>query len=162
MKAFNHVNARTVGEAVEILRKGRGLARPIAGGTDLLGILKDRVLPTYPETVVNLKTIGGLDYIREDDRGVRIGALTRLAEIVESPLVAKRCKLLADAARSVATPQIRNIATIGGNLGQEVRCWYYRYPHQIGGRILCARKGRAARRFPRASRTERGAGAAAP
>ncbi len=141
MKAFNHVNARTIAEAVELLRKGGGLARPIAGGTDLLGILKDSVLPTYPETLVNLKTIRDLDCIREDDQGVKIGALARLADIVESPIVLKRCRLLADAARSVATPQVRNIATIGGNLGQEVRCWYYRYPHQIGGRILCARKG---------------------
>ncbi len=140
MKAFNHVNAHTIDEAVRLLRNGKGLVRPIAGGTDLLGILKDRVLPTYPETVVNLKTIPDLDCIREDDKGVRIGALTRLADIVESPIVLKNCKLLGDAARSVATPQIRNIATIGGNIGQEVRCWYYRYPHQIGGRILCARK----------------------
>jgi NADPH-dependent glutamate synthase beta subunit-like oxidoreductase len=140
MKAFKHVNANTLEEAVELLKQSKGLAKPIAGGTDLLGILKDRILPSYPETIINLKTIPELDYIREEAEGLRIGALARLADIVESPVVRKRCKLLADAAQSIASPQIRNLATIGGNLGQEVRCWYYRYPHQIGGSILCARK----------------------
>ena len=61
--------------------------------------------------------------------------------MTKSPLLKSRCKALVEAAHSVATPQIRNTATLGGNLCQEVRCWYYRYPFQIGGRIECLRKG---------------------
>lgn len=140
MKSFNHVNAQTVEEAVELVRHNQGKVRLNAGGTDLLGVLKDKISPVYPETIVNLKTITDLDYVREDSEGLRIGALTRLAQIAESPVVREKYKILADAAKSVASPQIRNLATIGGNLCQEARCWYYRYPHQIGGRILCARK----------------------
>ncbi|MEW6667064.1 MAG: FAD-dependent oxidoreductase [Thermodesulfobacteriota bacterium] len=141
MKPFKHVNAFTLDQAIQILREEEGLGKPIAGGTDLLGMLKDRILPVHPGTIINLKTIGDLAYIREEGEGVGIGALARLSEIIESPIVRKRCRLLADAAHCVASPQIRNLATIGGNLAQDVRCWYYRYPHQIGGRILCARKG---------------------
>ena len=113
----------------------------IAGGTDLLGILKDKILPDYPKTIINLKDIKNLDYIKEDGAGLKIGALTRLEDIVQSLLSVKGYKILSDAAKSVATPQIRNLGTIGGNLCQDVRCTYYRYPHQIGKRILCKRKG---------------------
>ncbi len=140
MKSFNHVNAKTVEKAVESLRHNQGKARLNAGGTDLLGVLKDRILPVYPEVIVNLKTIADLDYVREDSDGLKIGALARLTQIAESPIVREKYEILADAAKSVASPQIRNLATIGGNLCQEVRCWYYRYPHQIGGRILCMKK----------------------
>lgn len=142
MKSYHHVNAKTVEAAVESLRQSQGKAKLNAGGTDLLGALKDSILPVYPETIVNLKTIAGLDYVQEDSDGLRIGALAGLAQVAESPIVREKYKILADAAKSVASPQIRNLATIGGNLCQEVRCWYYRYPHQIGGRILCMRKRR--------------------
>ena len=103
--------------------------------------LKDKILPDYPEAIINIKTIPGLDYIKEDAGGLKIGALAKLADIAESPMVKGKYKLLAEAAEAVATPQIRNMGTIGGNLCQDVRCWYYRYPHQIGGRILCYLKG---------------------
>jgi len=142
MKSFKHLDAKTVNEACRLLEKYEGKAKVIAGGTDLLGILKDRILPDYPEALINLKTIRDLDYIREDKKGLRIGALTTLADIAKTPLIKERYKVLADAAHAVAAPQIRNMATIAGNLCQEVRCWYYRYPHHIGGRILCLRKGR--------------------
>jgi hypothetical protein len=140
MKSFQHINAKTVKEASKMLERSKGTARLVAGGTDLLGILKDKVLPDYPETIINLKSVPNLDYIKEDAQGVRIGALAKLADIIGSPIVQKQCKILADAAGVVATPQIRNLATLGGNICQDIRCWYYRYPHQIGGRILCARK----------------------
>ena len=140
MKSFQHVNAKTVKEASKMLDRSKGKASLVAGGTDLLGILKDKVLPDYPETIINLKSVPNLDYIKEDAQGLRIGALAKLADIVSSPIVQKQYKVLAEAAEAVATPQIRNLATIGGNICQDVRCWYYRYPHQIGGRILCARK----------------------
>ena len=141
MKAFNHVNAGTIDEAIALLKSGDGRARVIAGGTDLLGILKDEILPDYPETLINLKSIKNLEYIKEDGGILKIGALTKLEDIVHSPLIRERCKVLSDTAKSVASPQIRNLGTIGGNICQDVRCLYYRYPHQIGKRMLCKRKG---------------------
>ncbi len=141
MKSFKHVNAETRDEAIKLLAGYRGKAKLIAGGTDLLGALKDKILPDYPEAIINIKTIPGLDYIKEDATGLKIGALARLVDIAESPAVKAKCSLLAEAAGAVATPQIRRMGTIGGNLCQDLRCWYYRYPHQIGGRILCYLKG---------------------
>lgn len=141
MKPFNHINVKTVKEAIKLLQKYRGKAKLIAGGTDLLGTLKDRVLPNYPEAIINIKTIPGLDYIKEDTRGLKIGALVKLSDIAESPVVKEKYKILAEAVKAVATPQVRNMGTIGGNLCQDLRCWYYRYPHQIGGRIMCYLKG---------------------
>jgi len=141
MKSFDHVNAKTVNEAVKLLKNYKGRAKLIAGGTDLLGTLKDGILPDYPETIINIKTIAGLDYIKEDGKGLKIGALAKLEDIAQSPIIKGRYKLLAEAAEAVATPQIRRMGTIGGNLCQDVRCWYYRYPHQVGGRILCYLKG---------------------
>ncbi|MFH1114682.1 MAG: FAD binding domain-containing protein [Pseudomonadota bacterium] len=141
MKRFEHHNARSVPEAIEILHYYKGNAKVNAGGTDLLGALRDRALPQYPDAVINIKTIGGLDYVEKDQSGLRIGALARLADITRSPEVRDDFKLLAEAAHSVATPHIRSMATIGGNLAQDVRCWFYRYPQHIGGPMACLRKG---------------------
>ena len=141
MRPFAHINALTVEQAVAVLAKYDGKARLNAGGTDLFGLLKDEFLPEYPEAIVNIKTVTGLDYIREGRGVVRIGALARLADLAHSPLLRERYGALADAAHAVASPQIRNVATIGGNLCQDVRCCYYRYPRHIGGPIQCARKG---------------------
>jgi len=141
MKSFVHVNAQSVEEAVGLLAQYRGGAKLNAGGTDLLGVLKDRILPDYPEAVINIKTIPGLDTIEEDADRIRIGALATLAGISSSPVVNESCPILAEAAGAVAAIQIRNMATIGGNLCQDTRCWYYRYPNEIGGMINCFRKG---------------------
>jgi len=141
MKAFTHVNARSVDEAIQLLVQSKGRAKLNAGGTDLLGVLKDRILPDYPETIINIKTIPGLSSIEVDEEGINIGALTPLVDIISSSLVKKNISLLREAALTVASPQIRNMATIGGNLSQDIRCWYYRYPDEIGGRIKCFRKG---------------------
>jgi xanthine dehydrogenase YagS FAD-binding subunit len=141
MKTFKHMDVKTVNKACRLLEEHRGKARLIAGGTDLLGILKDQIVPDYPEAIINIKAIAGLDYIREDSKGLKIGALTTLSNISGSSIVKEKYGVLAEAAYAVATPQIRNMATLGGNLCQEVRCWYYRYPHAIGGRLLCLRKG---------------------
>lgn len=141
MRSFTHINARTIEEACLLLGQHKGKARLNAGGTDLLSVLKGEVLPDYPEAVINVKNIPDLDYIREDGDLLRIGALTLLSDAARSPLLRERYGVLAEAARSVATPQIRNVATVGGNLCQDVRCWYYRYPGQLGGLIQCARKG---------------------
>jgi len=141
MRSFAHINAHTIEEVHPLLEKYKGKAVLNAGGTDLLGVLKDEILPDYPEVVINIKTISGLDSITENDRGFTIGSLAKLSDIANSPLIKERYPVLAEAAHSVATPQIRNAATIGGNLCQDVRCWYYRYPRHIGGPIQCLRKG---------------------
>ena len=97
----------------------------LAGGYDSLDWFKDRV--KVPEAVIDLSSIGELHGIREVDGGVEIGAMTTLTEVSRSPLVRGRFQLLADAASEVASPQIRNAGTLGGNLCQDTRCWYYRY-----------------------------------
>jgi xanthine dehydrogenase YagS FAD-binding subunit len=142
MRPFTHVNAQSVKEVCKLLAEYEGRAVLNAGGTDLLGTLKGDNLFEYPEALINIKTISGLDKIVESKGTLRIGALAKLSALVISPLLNERYPVLAEAARTVATPQIRNAATIGGNLCQDVRCWYYRYPRHIGGPILCARKGK--------------------
>jgi xanthine dehydrogenase YagS FAD-binding subunit len=141
MKTFQHFSARTLREAATLIEKFHGNARVNAGGTDLLGCLRDQCLETYPEAVIDIKGIPGLDFIKADTRGAKIGALTKLVDLVQSPVLKEDYPLLAQAARSVATPNIRNMATVGGNLAQEIRCWYFRYAKHIGGPITCLRKG---------------------
>jgi len=141
MRTFTHIDAYTVDKACELLGKYKDRAKLNAGGTDLLSTLKGDILPDYPEAVINIKTIPGLDYISEDSNVVKIGALARLSDLANSPLLKQRYGVLAEAALSVGSPQIRNAATIGGNLCQAVRCWYYRYPRRLGGPALCLRKG---------------------
>ena len=136
MKPFNHTNAKTVDEAVTAL--GSCQSSLIAGGTDLLGTLKDNILPDYPSLVVNLKSIPGLDYIKEEDGMLKIGALTRIADIADHPAVKENFTALAQAAYSVATPHIRDMGTIGGNISQLPRCWYFR---KAENRFNCSRKG---------------------
>jgi xanthine dehydrogenase YagS FAD-binding subunit len=141
MKNFSHRNALSIDQALASLTEFEGRARLNAGGTDLFGLLKDEFLPEYPAALVNIKTIPDLDYIREEQGLVRIGALAKLCDLANSPLLKTGYKALAAAAQAVAGPQIRNTATLGGNLCQDVRCTYYRYPRHIGGPINCARKG---------------------
>lgn len=138
LKNFQHVSASSLKEASAILARARGTAAVIAGGTDLLGVLKDHVHPNGPEILVDLKTIPGLSYIRSEENRVRIGALTPLCDIVNHPGIRETMPVLAQAARSVASPQIRNMGTLGGNLCQEPRCWYYRTPEN---HFNCLRKG---------------------
>jgi len=138
MKPFKHINAETIDDAISALSKK---SKIIAGGTDCLGILKNKVLSTYPEVLVNIKTIPGLNTIVDDAGGLKIGALATLADIAESPVVREKYRLLADAAKAVASPQIRNMGTIGGNLCQDVRCWYYRCSPLTGRNYRCYRKG---------------------
>jgi len=138
LRSFKHHNVTSLEEAIKLLGKYGTRAVAIAGGTDLLGVLKDNVRPEYPELVVNIKTIPGLDYIKEDKLGLRIGALTRLHAIEKSEIVKKKYRLLSMAAHSVATPHIRNMGTIAGNICQEPRCWYYRNPECT---FHCLRKG---------------------
>jgi len=136
MKAFNHTDAKTLAEVKTALAGGK--ADIIAGGTDLIGRLKDNVLPTYPATLINIKTVPGLDYIKEEAGVLKIGATTRLADIAASPVVNQKYTALAQAAGRVATPHVRDMGTIGGNLAQLHRCWYFRKPEN---RFPCIRKG---------------------
>ena len=128
MKSFKHINAKSLDEAVDILEQNKEKARAIAGGTDLLGTLKDKIHSEYPELLVNLKTIDGLAYIKENENTLKIGTLTRLSDIVKNQIIKERYPSLSEAARAVASPQIRKMGTIGGNICQEPRCWYYRNP----------------------------------
>jgi xanthine dehydrogenase YagS FAD-binding subunit len=139
--SFIHMNAHSIHEACTTLAAYGGKARLNGGGTDLLSMLKKETLSVYPEALINVKSIPNLDYIEEDNDLLRIGALARLSDLAKSSLIQEKYRVLAEAARSVATPQVRNVATVGGNLCQDVRCWYYRYPRVIGGPITCARKG---------------------
>jgi xanthine dehydrogenase YagS FAD-binding subunit len=136
MKSFNHTNAKTLAESKTALTSGK--AEIIAGGTDLIGRLKDNVLPTSPATLINIKSIPGLDYIKEEAGMLKIGATTRLADIAANPVVNQKYTALAQAAGRVATPHVRDMGTIGGNLAQLHRCWYFRKPEN---RFPCVRKG---------------------
>lgn len=138
MRKFSHINASSVDEAVSWLRRYGQRAHVIAGGTDLLGKMKDEILPTYPEAIINLKTIPGLDFIKEEDGMLKIGALSRLHDIAANPTVKDRYPALAMAAHRTASPNIRQMGTIGGNICQDIRCWYYRNPRN---RFPCLRKG---------------------
>ncbi len=138
MRKFDHLSVKTFPEAVAHLGKHRKSAAVVAGGTDILGILKDEVHPVYPRVLVDLKTIKGMDSIVEESGGIRIGALATLAAITKHRTIRQNYPLLAEAAHAVASPQLRNMGTIGGNICQEPRCWYYRHLDNV---FHCLRKG---------------------
>jgi xanthine dehydrogenase YagS FAD-binding subunit len=97
----------------------------MAGGNDSLSWFKERI--KRPKAVIDISGIVTLKGVRETPDGIEIGALTTLTEIERNPVIRGKYRVLADAARRVASPQIRNTGTIGGNLAQDARCWYYRY-----------------------------------
>lgn len=134
MRQFSHMNATTVADAAAAKAAGGAI---IAGGTDLLTMEKDFVLSTSADTMVNIKTIPDMNAIA-DDGGLKIGALATLTDIAESSVVKSNWASLAEAALKVGTPQLRNQGTIGGNLCQECRCWYYRAHNNF---FNCFRKG---------------------
>jgi xanthine dehydrogenase YagS FAD-binding subunit len=136
MRQFTHVDAASVADASKAAANSTTML--IAGGTDLLGTLKDEILATYPLKIVNLKTIEGLDYIKEEGDLIKIGPLTSLATIADSELLQQRFTCLATAASRVSAPTQRQMGTIGGNICQMHRCWYFRTPEN---RFNCIRKG---------------------
>jgi len=122
---FAHVNSGTLADAATIL--GQGKAAVIAGGTDLLTYMKGMCTPNPPTILVNIKTIKpSLDYIKVDSGILRIGALATLADIAASSIVAGDWNALALAAKAAASPELRNMGTIGGNICQKPRCIYFR------------------------------------
>ncbi len=138
MKKFNLINASTIDGAVSSLKEHGGTAKIIAGGTDLLCVMKDNINPVYPEVLVNVESIPDLDYIREEAGLLKIGALALVEDIAEDTTVKGKYVSLAQAAHAVGTPLLRNMGTIAGNLCQETRCWYYRAHNN---RFYCFRKG---------------------
>lgn len=136
MKKFEHVNAATLDEAVLALSAGK--ARIIAGGTDLLPSLKDEILPDYPETLINIKSVPGMAFIEEEADVLRIGATTLLCDVALAKIVRERYQALAEASGRVGHPHIREMGTLGGNICQLTRCWYFRVP---ANRFFCRRKG---------------------
>jgi xanthine dehydrogenase YagS FAD-binding subunit len=132
---FEYINPSNVAEASALLGEGRPREAVIlAGGIDLLGELKDGLVS--PRRVVNLKALDDLRTIRHGRGGLKIGATTTLAQIASDPKIRASYAALAQAAGSVGSPQIRNVGTIGGNLCQRPRCWYYR-----GSEFPCLKKG---------------------
>lgn len=150
MKAFANRNARSLAEAVQLARAAREAGQSVSfagGGTDLLQLVKDRI-PNRPgggtpDVLVNLKTVPGLDRIEAGEGGVTIGGLATVAAIESSTLVRERLTALAEAAASVATPQIRNAGTVAGNLAQRPWCWYFRngFPCYKAGGDRCFSAG---------------------
>jgi xanthine dehydrogenase YagS FAD-binding subunit len=137
MKPFAYASARSLGEAMQLLeRDGQrdGAIRPLAGGTDLLTLMKVDV--SAPMRLVDTKRAGLPQGIEVTSDGVVIGALTTLADIESSAVLQDRHAALVEAAAMAATPQLRNVATIAGNLLQRPRCWYFRNP-----RLPCWLKG---------------------
>jgi xanthine dehydrogenase YagS FAD-binding subunit len=138
MKKFAHFNTQTVAEAVSLLADyGKG-ASIIAGGTDILGKLKDNILPKYPEALINILTIPGLDQITESGGNLQVGATALLEDIATNALIKKKFTALAQATEKTASPHIREMGTLAGNVCQDIRCWYYRNPDN---RFPCLRKG---------------------
>jgi xanthine dehydrogenase YagS FAD-binding subunit len=128
MKAFTNANPRDLTHALTLVRDARQSGRTAViagGGSDLLGMMKERLVA--PDVLVNLKTVRGLDEVTPRARGgVVIGGLITLDALSRHPVVRRDYAVLAEAAKSVATPQIRNVATLAGNLCQRPWCWYYR------------------------------------
>jgi xanthine dehydrogenase YagS FAD-binding subunit len=131
MNSFEWADATTVEEAAGLLAESTEQQPVIAkaGGIDLLDLMKEGILT--PARLVNLKTIGGLDEI-DAENGLTLGALATLDRIDKDPQIRSRYVALSDAAGHAATPQVRNAATIGGNLLQRPRCWYFRRDHFHG------------------------------
>src|SRR5258708_8777882 len=130
MRPFEFASPQKVNQVSALLGQSWGEVEVLAGGTDLLSLMKDEI--TTPKRLVNIKGIADLHGITPmHTPGLRIGALTTLAEISENPELQRLYPALATAAGDAASPQIRNLATIGGDLCQRPRCWYFRSGHGL-------------------------------
>jgi xanthine dehydrogenase YagS FAD-binding subunit len=138
MQILNHYDATSVADAVAQLNKYGSSAKVMAGGTELLHTLKGNIRPNLPSYIINIKTIPGLNTITTTSSGLTIGPLATLNSVATNSNVLSTYPMLAQAASAVATNQIRNLGTIGGNISQEVWCWYYRWEHN---QFYCLRKG---------------------
>lgn len=140
MKSFAYVTAQSATSAVALVRED---GKFLAGGMDLLGEMKESLLA--PKTLVNIKALPDSRAIRAAAGILSVGANVTLAELAEHPEIRSRYGALAEAAAEVGSPQIRNVATLGGNLAQHSRCWYYRHRdiscRKKGGKTCYARQG---------------------
>jgi xanthine dehydrogenase YagS FAD-binding subunit len=139
MPAFELLQPNSIAEAQRLLGQNGNDGWVLAGGLDSFDWFKDRI--KRPKTVVDLSGVDELRGIRTTSDGVEIGAMATLTEVVQHPVIREKYGLLAQAAELVASPQIRNQGTIGGNVSQDARCWYYRagWPcYRAGGNICYA------------------------
>lgn len=141
MKAFQYATAHSTDSARELVA-GNGLY--LAGGNDLLGLLKDYLVPG-PDILVNIKSLPDMREIKRGDNFWTVGALVTVAEVEDHHGIAKAFPGVRDAAMEIASPQIRNVATVGGNLAQHSRCWYFRHRDTVclkkNGDLCYARDG---------------------
>jgi xanthine dehydrogenase YagS FAD-binding subunit len=131
MNAFSYVTAQTPESAVQLVRQD---GRFLAGGMDLLGEMKEGIVA--PRTLVNVKSLPGTATVQTSGSTWSVGANVTLASLATHPEILRTFPGLAEAAAEVGSPQIRNVATVGGNLAQHSRCWYYRHRD-----VMCRKKG---------------------
>jgi xanthine dehydrogenase YagS FAD-binding subunit len=124
MRPFEYVSPNSTSQAISLLAATWGNTEILAGGTDLLALMKDEVVT--PKRIVNLKGVADMRGVSSNAQGLRIGALTTLGELADDENVKKGYPALSEALLEAASPQIRNMATVGGNLCQRPRCWYFR------------------------------------
>jgi xanthine dehydrogenase YagS FAD-binding subunit len=139
MPAFSLLQPTSIADAQNLLHQYQADAWIMAGGLDSFDWLKDRI--KRPKVVVDLSGIAELKGVRTTGDGIEIGAMTTLTEVVKHPVIREKYSLLAEGAEAAASPQIRNQGTIGGNVTQDARCWYYRagWPcYRAGGNICFA------------------------
>jgi xanthine dehydrogenase YagS FAD-binding subunit len=137
MPAFDLLQPTSAADAQKLLEQHGEEAWVMAGGLDSFDWLKDRI--KKPKVLVDLSGVDELKGVRSTSDGVEIGAMTTLTEIVNHPVIKAQYGILSEAAELVASPQIRNQGTLGGNVSQDVRCWYYRegWPCYRGGGNIC-------------------------
>jgi xanthine dehydrogenase YagS FAD-binding subunit len=144
MKNFQFGKPASLEQATAFLAKGNPNVFIMGGGTDLLGEIKEGIIE--PDVVIDLKAIPGLAFVKKEKDGIAIGALTAVTELAEDPLIKQDYRVLHEAANVVASPQLRNVGTVGGNLCQRPRCWYYRDAQRVcnkkGGNACFAEKDR--------------------
>lgn len=134
MKNFTHIKPQNLKEASQLAGDNWKDVLFYAGGTDLLGLMKDGI--ENPDKLIDLKALPAMDKITyTPGKGLKIGALVTITELAEHELINKKYTVLGQAAKEVASPQLRNLGTIGGNICQRPRCWYFR------GDFHCLRKG---------------------
>jgi xanthine dehydrogenase YagS FAD-binding subunit len=138
MQAFEYTAPTTQEEAVQLLASAKGGAEVLAGGTDLLSLMKDRI--SKPQRVVSLKNVKALKGIEfNSGSGLRLGAMATFQELIDNPAVRQHYPALVAAVKGVSSPQIRSIGTVGGDLCQRPHCWYYR----AGYGLLAQENGKA-------------------
>lgn len=141
MDNFTYRRARTTQEALDALQQEDG-SKLLAGGTDLVPLMKEGIWS--PHTLVDITAMSGCDTVAAKEDGLHIGALVPLSTLAAHPTIQQSYTALSDACRLAATPQLRNMGSIGGNLLQQTRCWYYRGPYDCwlkGGEVCYARGG---------------------